>query len=233
MEDNIYSDGTYLVNNPTWDQEDSLWKANKILEAFRRNALFPQSIVDVGCGAGGVLSELKKKFPSMNCQGFDIAPDARRFWDKYRSDGLSFEVADFLTVGKGSHYDCLLLLDVIEHLPDPFVFLNALRSRADHFIFHIPLDLSASSVLREEPLLYVRHKVGHVQYYTKKLALSLLKESGFSVLDCFYTEAYLAGLGTSFKKRLAMLPRKLVFSLNHDVGARLLGGETIIVVAKA
>jgi hypothetical protein len=53
--------------------------------------------------------------------------------------------------------EVLMMLDVIEHLADPHDFLSKLHGKAKYYVFHIPLDLSAVSVFRETPLLYVRN----------------------------------------------------------------------------
>lgn len=226
-----YVSGEYLANNPTWDEEDSAWKAAQVIKMLERNRISPSSMVEVGCGAGGVLAELCKSMPAVKYAGYEIAKDASRFWEKHRALGIDLHVADFLSE-ETSCYDVLMLLDVIEHVPDPFAFLSALHGRAHYYVLHIPLDLSASSVLREEPLLRVREKVGHIHYFTKNLALSLMQESGFQVLDWFYTGAALAlphkGLGGYLKK----VPRWLIYHLHREVGVRLLGGDTLMVLAK-
>lgn len=227
-----YESGDYLANNPTWDEEDSEWKAKQVLKIFNRNHLVPKSIVEVGCGAGGALASLNKTLPEVQYSGFEIAPDARRFWEKHKSKNINFLVEDFLQA-KTPHFDVLLLLDVIEHVPNPFEFLSALQGRADYYVFHIPLDLSAISVLRESPLLYVRQKVGHIHYFTKGLALSLLEECGYQLIDWSYTGASFTSPQTTWKGFFAKLPRWLVFGLNRDFGVRLLGGDTLIVLAKA
>lgn len=227
-----YESGDYLAKNPTWDEEDSEWKAGHVLKMFDRNHLVPQSVVEVGCGAGGVLASLHDVLPDAAYSGFEIAPDASRFWEKHRARKISFQVRDFLQE-KTEHFSVLLLLDVIEHVPNPFEFLSQLIGRADYYVFHIPLDLSAMSVARESPLLLVRQKVGHIHYFTKGLALSLVQESGFEVIDWFYTGAAFNTPQASWKSRLARLPRRLAFALNRDVGVRLLGGDTLMVLAKA
>ena len=48
----MYRDGTYLDNNPTWHEEDSTWKAKQIKKIIESNALIPNKICEVGCGAG-------------------------------------------------------------------------------------------------------------------------------------------------------------------------------------
>jgi SAM-dependent methyltransferase len=227
-----YESGDYARDNPEWDTADSPWKAAQVASILERNQIRPGSVVEVGCGAGRVLSELEARFPTTEFKGFDIAGDARMFWEKYSSDRTSFEVADFAAVNT-RRFDVLLMLDVLEHVPDPFAFLLGLREHADYFVFHIPLDLNSVSVLREKPLLYVRDKVGHIHYFTKGLALALLHECGYEVLDWRYTGAGAAAPQRGWKTRLASIPRTLACSVNKDLGVRLFGGETLIVLAKS
>ena len=227
-----YESGDYLAKNPTWDEEDSDWKADQVLKMFDRNHLAPKSIIEVGCGAGGVLASLYDVLPEITYSGFDIAPDARKFWKKHSTKKITFLVGDFLKE-QTAHFDVLLLLDVIEHIPNPFEFLSALRGRADYYVFHIPLDLSAMSVAREHPLLLVRQKVGHIHYFTKELALSQVQESGFQVLDWSYTGAAFTAPQGSWKAKLARIPRRLAYAIDRDWGVRLFGGDTLMILAKA
>lgn len=222
----------YAERNPTWDLEDSPWKARQVLRLIQAQGLGPRQVVEVGCGAGAVLAELRSALPDAELHGYDIAPGAERFWAQHASANIDFTLGDFLEVNR-VHYDLLLLLDVIEHITDPFDFLGKLRPHAEHFILHIPLDLSAASVLRESPLLFVRRKVGHIHYFTKGLAFELLEECGYIVIDWFYTGAAFAGPQRTWKTKLASLPRRLAYAINKDAGVRLLGGETLMVLAES
>jgi len=74
--------------------------------------------------------------------------------------------------------------------------------------------------------------VGHLHFYTRGLALSLLEESGFDIVDCQYTSASLEAPQRSFNTKIAGLVRRILFALNHDLGARLFGGETLMVLVK-
>ena len=226
-----YRDGTYLVHNPDWDRSDSLWKAMLIMNILKMFKLSPSSICEVGCGAGDILVHIKKIYPDTILTGFDISTDVARFWKAHEGHGIQFHCGDFLELNQ-QHYDCILLLDVIEHLANPLDFLGAIKERAKYFVFHFPLDLSASSVLREKPLLEARQNVGHIHNFTKGLAFALLRETGFDVMHWRYTNAYLSGPGRSLSTRLASLPRLLACSINKDFGVRLLGGETLMVLAK-
>jgi SAM-dependent methyltransferase len=225
-----YLSADYISHNPSWDVEDSPWKAGKVRELLDANRIVPESVVDVGCGAGSVLVQMMDAYPNARLTGYDIAPDAERFWAAPRASGINLVVGNFLDSSVPDQ-DVLLLLDVVEHLQDPFSFLAKLKGRAKHYVFHFPLDLSAVSVLRESPLLFVRDKVGHVHYYTRGLALALLKECGYQVIEARFTGAAFNAPGHGWKTTLAQIPRRLAFAVNHDWGARLFGGETLMVLA--
>ncbi len=227
-----YLSGEYLEKNPTWDDEDSEWQAGKVLDIIRANQLRFQSIADVGCGVGGVLASLSRALPGTRLYGYEVSPDAGGFWKQYEEMDIDFLVGDFLQEST-KKFEAVLLLDVFEHVPNPFEFLTALLGRSEYYIFNIPLDLSSISVARETPLLRVREKVGHIHYCTKNLALALLKECGYDIIDWSYTGASFSAPQSTWKGRLARIPRRLFFSLNRDLGVRLLGGDTLMVLAKA
>jgi len=226
-----YTGTDYLDKNPTWDLEDSPWKADLVRDALSRADLRPASIAEVGCGAGGILARLREYFPDARLSGFDIAPGASKFWSQHEGKDIDFSMCDFLLTGQ-SIFDVILLLDVLEHLADPNDFLQKIRLRGQHFVFHFPLDLSALSVARERPLLYVRSKVGHLHYFTKTLALALLAEAGYEVIDWRYTGAAFSAPGRTFKTRMAGVARRIACVFGRDLGVRLLGGETLIVTAR-
>lgn len=235
MTDNIichrYTGNGYHENNPTWDREDSPWKAVRIAAILREHGIRPRLLAEVGCGAGGVLATLRTSFPEAELYGYDIAPAAARFWGNHSSAGIHFTLGDFFEVSN-CHYEVILLLDVLEHLANPFDFLMRLRERADYLVLHFPLDLSAMSVVRESSLLYVRNKSGHLHYFTKGLALALLRECGYQVLGWQYTGAAFSAPQRTWKTRLAGLVRRIAYAVDKDAGVRLLGGETLLVLAR-
>lgn len=227
----MYTSGDYLKYNPSWDQEDCIWKASFVIDLLKTNQLNPNSICEIGCGSGGVLTELRKVYPNIDLYGYDIAPDLADFWSQQERANIKFQLGDFFTLNK-KKYDVILLLDVIEHVADPLAFLCNLHGLAKYWILHIPLDLSASTVLREKPILEQRRKVGHIHYFTKNLALSLLKECKYEVIEWRYSGIAFSGLHSTWKTKLVSLPRRLGYALNKDWGVRALGGETLFVLAK-
>lgn len=223
-----YLNGDYAQKNPDWDSADAKWKAAKLYGLLAAHNCKPKSIVEIGCGSGAVLVALRPFFPDASFAGFDIAPEVCRFWHE---PGIRFELADYLAQDEPSS-DLVLLIDVLEHVGNPWEFLARLRARSNLVAIHFPLDLSALSVLREQPLLRVRDRVGHLHFFTRGLAHSLLYESGFEIIESRYTGASLDAPQRSFRTKVAGLLRRLVYALNRDLGVRLLGGETLMVLAR-
>lgn len=232
MSDKIYidKDGKYLKNNPTWHVEDSPWKAKQIIKMLSRNSLMPKSIAEVGCGAGEILNQLYMSMPhDVNFVGYDISFDAISFAIQRRKERLEFKQENFLM--SDSNFDLLLVMDVIEHVDDYIGFLKSCKNRATYTIFHIPLDVSVQAILRGK-LISNRNAVGHLHYFMKETAIATLIDSGYDVLDSFYTTGTLDLPNRTIKSKIAFFPRKLVFKLNKDFAAKTLGGFSLLILAK-
>ena len=124
------------------------------------------------------------------------------------------------------------MLDVLEHLEDYFTLLRGIKDRAEYKIFHIPLDLSVQTVLRRSGLTKVRDSYGHLHYFNKEIALSLLSELDYHVIDYYYTARAIEQPTRELIRNLLKLPRKLLFAIHQDLAASILGGWSLLVLAK-
>jgi len=154
-----------------------------------------------------------------------------RFAEKKEKHNIHFFLEDMLNEGDLA-FDVVMAVDVLEHVEDYFGFLRKLRKKATYKIFHIPLDLSVQAVLRVSPILNARLSVGHVHYFTKETALATLKDTGYDLVDYFYTCGSLDLPNRGWKAELLKLPRRLSFSLHPDLAARVLGGFSLLVLTK-
>lgn len=228
----IYEDGTYLSHNLNWHEEDSPWKAKQIGEMLRRNNVAPTTMGEIGCGAGEILNCLAKDYgPGVMFSGYEISPQAFEICKKKEKDNLRFFLKNLLDEGDLS-FDVVSAIDVFEHVEDCFGFLRNLRSRGEYKVFHIPLDLSVQSVLRSSPIMQRRQSVGHIHYFTKETALALLKDTGYELVDWCYTNSALELPNLSWKATLMKLPRKFFFRLEQDLAVRILGGFSLLVLAR-
>ncbi len=229
----MYSDGTYLDQNPDWHEGDSQWKAEQIAVLFRRNELTPTSVVDIGCGAGGVLRELAERGDD-HCryQGYETSRQAYDLCIQQPTTRVSYHNAELFGEPEDARFDVAMAIDVFEHVDDYFGFLRAMRGRAEYKVFHIPLDLSVQTVLRSSPILKGRERVGHLHYFTKETALATLVDTGYEVVDHFYTASSLDAPNLELKPRLLKLPRRMAYRLDPDLAVRLLGGWSLMVLAR-
>jgi SAM-dependent methyltransferase len=224
----MYTDGRYSSRNPGWHENDAPWKAIQVLSMLGDQSLHPGSIVDIGCGTGGVLEVIADALNGTRLVGYDLSAQAIEMVE--RSDRVELKVGTPEDVKE--HYDLLLSLDVFEHVEDYIGFLRSLRPIADRFIFHIPLDISAQSVMREKPLLTARSAVGHLHYFTRRTALASLETAGFEIVSdrlLFPNDIP----GRKVKTRVANMPRSLGRRLRPQLSARILGGSTLLVLASA
>jgi SAM-dependent methyltransferase len=228
----IYSDGRYLKNNPTWHEEDSPWKAAQIAKILLKNDIHPTSICEIGCGAGEILRSLKKNLGGKaKYSGYEISPQAFDICKQKETENLEFHLADLLADNE-MRFDVVMAIDVFEHVEDYLGFLRKLRSKGRYQIFHIPLDLSVQTVFRGSPITNVRNSVGHIHYFTKETALATLADTGYEVLDYFYTNGSLEIPNRGWKSWLLKIPRRIFLSIHKDWSVRILGGSSLLVLTR-
>lgn len=226
-----YINGKYLEKNPSWFVEESPFKVRQILRMIKTNRLDPRTICEVGCGAGEVLKLLQGSMhPGCHFSGYDISPQALEMCQSRVNPRLEFKLAD-ITQDAAAFFDLMLVLDVVEHVEDCFGFLSKIRSKSDLKIFHFPLDLSVQAVLRRRGLLKRRELFGHIHYFTKETAIETLKDVGYELLDCFYTPRCI-DLGKEIAQKLVRLPRRICFAVNQDLTVRILGGYSLLILAR-
>jgi cyclopropane fatty-acyl-phospholipid synthase-like methyltransferase len=230
LQSTIYTDGTYLLNNPEWHADDSAWKARHIASLLRKHAIDPANVAEIGCGAGEVLRSLSLEFPDARLTGYDISPNALRICSRKANERMSFVLGSLLEAEE--RYELALAIDVFEHVEDCFAFLRQLRTKARYKVFHIPLELSALQVLRAQPLIDARRSVGHIHHFNKDTALATLEDCGYTVIDCHYTSGRTELGGLGWKSRLLKAPREALFRVSPDLAARSLGGYSLLVLAR-
>ncbi len=225
------TDSTYLKNNPGWHSELSWWKADKIIKMIERNKLQFSSVVEVGCGAGEILNQLYQKLPdkNVNFHGYEIAPDAIKLCREREKERLTFFHGDILE--KDVHYDLLLMIDVFEHVEDYMSFVRNCSKKATYKIYHIPLDLCSITV-RKNQLIKLRKSIGHIHHFMKDTALATITDTGQEVIDYFYTDHMIEVSNIGLKSRFWNKVRQFISLFNKEFAVRLLGGYSLMVLAK-
>ena len=227
----IYNDQTYLANNPTWHEEDAPFKAARIMRLLRRNALPLATICEVGCGSGEILVQLAAQLPATTgFVGFDISHDALAIARRKQTAQIRFELADITQRTVAPRFDLLLVIDVIEHLPNYFQFLEGIAGAGRYTLFHIPLDMSVWAILREQMLIESKARVGHIHNFTEDFILSTLADYGFRVVDKLYTEPRYKR--TSPKQQITHFLREVLYRVSPRFCTKTLGGYSLLVLTE-
>lgn len=226
------NESEYLSKNPNWHEEDSPWKAKQVLKMLNRISLEPNTISEIGCGTGEILNQLHKKMSTeVTFSGFDISPDAILRAKTKMKERLVFHESNLIE--SNEKFDLLLMMDVFEHVPDYLGFLGSCRKNANHFIFHIPLDINVWGLLTNA-IIAGRKSVGHLHYFTRDTALATLHDSGYDIKDSFYTTWYFdLTPKKTIRKKLKSFLIKTMYQWKPDLTVKLFSGFSLLVYAQS
>jgi SAM-dependent methyltransferase len=225
-----YLSGEYIEQNPTFHVERAEFKADLVGTLIRRHRFQPNRVCDLGCGAGEVLKLLSERLPNAaEFHGYELSPQGFELCRQRESERLKFFNSSLFETHE--RYDLGISLDVFEHVEDPFAFLRQFRQHAERFVFHIPLDMNVQTVLRARPIMEVRRRLGHLHYFSRDTALSLLRDTGYTILEDEYTPSSIYK-AERLSAKLASVPRRVSRWLLGDLGVRLTGGFSLLVFAR-
>lgn len=153
---------------------------------------FSRKILDVGCGSGATLEWIKEQDRCEMSFGIELFPDAAKI-AKTRIDEVYIgSVESQLSEIKKHKFDLILLLDVLEHLVDPWTILKKLIENnlenngtviacipnVRYYKVILPLLLTSEWKYEHSGVL----DKTHLRFFTKKRAIALLEESGLSTV---------------------------------------------------
>jgi SAM-dependent methyltransferase len=223
--------GQYSKNNPTFDEDHTEWKAQKIFQMIKKNNLDPKSICDIGCGSGGISWHLQKYIPTCSFTGYDINPDAINLCLSKENRLLTFKCINFLN--EKMYSDIILLIDVIEHLENYHQYMRDIKFKSEYKILHIPLENFAIALLYPPFQLGQIRKVGHLHFFSKEVTLQQIRNLGYEIIDIQYTTTMEVALQNwGWKDKLLSIPRRLLFPFIPDLTVQIFGGYSILLLIK-
>ena len=137
---------------------------------FCRNVGPGESVLDIGCGNGFLTSDVAK-CTSGRVVGIDINEKNLEFArSHYRADNIEFMLGDVNTGIEGSHFDVVIMSNVLEHLPDRAEFVRRLREKVEpaKFLIRVPMYqrewmVPLKEELGVEYMLDAGHEIEHTQ----------------------------------------------------------------------
>jgi ubiquinone/menaquinone biosynthesis C-methylase UbiE len=223
---NIYYSGEYIRKNPTLDVEDTPWKLKKIIplldKFISQTSLTKVKILDVGGGAGlflkGISDYLRTKNINVEQYALDLSAEMLQIQKENNADIKSVFVGSIeKTSFKDKEVDLVLMIDVLEHVPDTAAALKELSRISKYVIFKVPLEnnlyYNILNLIKLGRLrLDIFQKVGHLHFYTfRKLRRQLEVHLG-SILHFSVTNEFSHLLSRGYHRRIN-IKEKIVFSL--------------------
>jgi 2-polyprenyl-3-methyl-5-hydroxy-6-metoxy-1,4-benzoquinol methylase len=165
-----------------WQSQYSFLK-NGIKEGLNR-------VIELGCGPGYFLTMLKKRQFAETIDGYELS----RKSISYAREKFYLKIIDATTnsiddVGKTKKYDAVILRHLLEHVPNPYHYLNTLEVllESDGYIFiEVPSMTSLDTHCQDFPVFE------HINYFTVGSLETLLARSYYSVItiqECTYPES--------------------------------------------
>jgi SAM-dependent methyltransferase len=161
-----------------------------------------KSIIDFGCGYGKALQSCADRLDVDIAYGFDFSESSieyasanfsrdRLLFSRLRSLSIDENVEIIRSVVSGDKVDCILLIDLLEHIPDCEQMIQKLSELTKYFIIKLPIEenvvdnyfLTKTYPSTKQPNGHLREfNVNSVHYFIRKIGLTPISE-GIHIYD--------------------------------------------------
>ena len=182
-----FYDGLYsqdVAEEARWLEFGVPSKTDSIEQLLARAGIKPRSVLEIGCGTGGILRELQRREIGTELFGVDYSESAISY-ARSESRGIEYFSGDVTDSGLAlprEHFDVVVVSHVLEHLENPGELLSKMKRLSfGAMIAEVPLD--DLPVSRLKGLVRDRRVnfAGHVQFFTARSFRKLLVANGFRI----------------------------------------------------
>ena len=203
---NIYSTDEYVSKNPTLHEEDTTWKLEHIIPQIDK--LIEKSpagteivLLDVGGGTGTILREIAKhinKTHKLTVKKIilDLSPKALEIQTKNNTDYYKAVNEDISKTSlSDKEVDITLMIDVLEHIPNPIEALQEIKRISKTAIFKIPLESNIfenvfNTLTNGKVAKKLEQQYGHINRYRMGKFISQIENTSGKVMERHYTKYY-------------------------------------------
>lgn len=179
--EDIFNEQTYIKHNPTLGYEDVDYKFSYIQQLLNELTFNKQeiSVLDVGGGGGFLGKVIVEYFMSQGIKVKFYALDVslkmleiQKSNNPYMTDVFNCYL-DELEID--TPFDLLLMIDVIEHIPDKDAASRKIQQISDYALYNIPTEVNLMALLKN---IYMknnyykmqRDSLGHLHFFTHRTA---------------------------------------------------------------
>lgn len=185
--DAVYSDDAYWTGGRDWgypdyDQEWNASKRFQLAQLERLGRLIqPGRMFEVGCAAGYFLKAAQAR--GWRVAGVELSEMMRRRCAQVVDCPLYGSLAE--AAASASRFDCVVMLEVIEHLPEPLNFLRqvrALMAPGGVLALSTP-NFGAPEAMRNPAHFHWFSPPAHVSYFTAATLRDCVARAGFVAIE--------------------------------------------------
>jgi SAM-dependent methyltransferase len=181
-----FYDDAYAQRDPAdamryarWRALGAVGKADHVLALCAGAGLSPRSTLEIGCGDGALLCELRGRQFGGRLEGLEITRAAVEIArERVEIDAVDLYDGSHLPAGDGE-YELGILSHVLEHVPDPPALLGEAARACGAVVMEVPLEanLSARRASKREHA----SAVGHLQRLDRAAARAIVAQAGLRV----------------------------------------------------
>lgn len=226
----------YINKNPGLHDSDAKSKINLI-----NHILLPihskfDSIVDVACGSGTVLLEISKRYHSRKNLGIDISEKMIEVAKNNDFERKVMWITSDTYKLKINNYELILAIDIVEHTKDDLRFLNHIKQFGKFIVIKVPIEINFINKLvktfsfgRIDECKHTKEKYGHLNHYSEKDIMYLIKKAGLCIISKQYSHLPKRSMGFWEVIRIALFP---LWYISKVLYLRINGGFLVLLVKK-
>jgi SAM-dependent methyltransferase len=241
----FYATDEYLRRNPSLHEEDSPWKIQRVMplvELFvKLHGSKSVRILDVGGGAGLILQAIGEKLKYNHGvvvlkYAMDLSPLMLTRQKRNNPDLQATFNVDLCKNSLDNKFaDLVLMIDVVEHIPDSDKALNEISRIGKFAILNIPLEknviefiwnVMSNGTFRRSKIA----SVGHIHTYTYASALKQINRRCGSMFVYYLTDP--KPWPTDYKNRIRDYAVARMFKLSPKISSLLFGASYLMVLVK-
>ncbi len=159
-----------------WRTLGAIGKADHVIELCAAAGLSPASTLDVGCGDGALLSELRRRGFGGRLEGLEVTAAAVEI-ARGREEIDEVELYDGVHLpAREQPYDLGILSHVLEHVGDPAALLAEVARRCRAVVVEVPLEANASA--RRAGKSEHAAEIGHLQRLDRAAVAQIVARAG-------------------------------------------------------
>jgi ubiquinone/menaquinone biosynthesis C-methylase UbiE len=162
-----------------WRALSAEGKAEHVIALCRQAGIEPRSTLEVGCGDGALLSELRRRSFGGRLEGVEIAQAAVEIArGRKEIDAVNTYDGAHLPLGAKAR-DLGVLSHVLEHVPDPMALLAETARVCAAVVVEVPLEENLSA--RRASKRAHAAEVGHLRSLSREAMRTVVAEAGLRV----------------------------------------------------